>query len=163
MKLVILSALLITCIVGARQSFPFLGWDRLEEWSTDIIIANCGKPTSSKPGVFVSGATASDSAIELIVVLKGTNNMSPSRLLTDHKLWQGENYLIFGHYDGGIYQAFEEYRVIPLGVDFSTNSITGKPLDEQLQILFKQRIENLNREIENDKAEKQRLVEGLKK
>ena len=89
--------------------------------------------------------------------------MSPSRLLTDHKLWQGENYLIFGHYDGGIYQAFEEYRVIPLGVDFSTNSITGKPLDEQLQILFKQRIENLNREIENDKAEKQRLVEGLKK
>jgi hypothetical protein len=69
--------------------------------------------------------------------------------------------LVFGYYDSGVYQAFEEYRVIPLGVDFSTNSIAGKPLDEQLQILFQHAADNLNREIQKDEEEKQRIEAGL--
>jgi hypothetical protein len=82
--------------------------------------------------------------------------------LTDHGLRQDENYLIIGHYDSGIYRAHEEYHVIPLGVNFSTNLIAGKPLDEQIQILFKRRLDNLNRQIKEEQEEKQRLEEGLK-
>jgi hypothetical protein len=161
--LIVVAILLVTISIVARVIAPFPGWHRLIEKSPDIIIARCGKPTPPPPGVLTLNATKSDSDIEVVSVLKGTNNVSASRLLTDHVLWRDENYLIFGYYDSGIYQAFEEYRVIPLGVNFSTNSISGKPLDEQLQILFKRRLDNLNRQMKDEQEEKQRLEEGLKK
>jgi hypothetical protein len=50
-----------------------------------------------------------------------------------------------------------------MGRTFSTNLIAGKPYEEQIQILFKRRIDDLNREIQNDEAEKQRLEEGIKR
>ena len=160
-KLAILTASLITIGATARLIAPFLGWDQLQERSPYIIIAHCGKPIPlSGPTI---NAPNSDSSIDVLLVLKGTNNVNSARLWTDYELRQGENYLIFAYYDTGIYQAYEEYRVIPLGVRFSTNSIAGKPLNEQLQILFKQRVDDLNREIQSDEVEKQRLEGGIKK
>jgi hypothetical protein len=162
-KVTILTAFLITISVIARVIAPFPGWDRLKQNSPNIIIAYCGKPTPPTPGILFMNAPASDSAIDVVLVLKGANNANSARLLTDHLLQQGENYLVFGYYGSGIYQAFEEYRVIPLGVHFSTNSIAGKSLDEQIQILFQRRLDVLNRQIKEDQEEKQRLEEGLKK
>jgi hypothetical protein len=158
---IILIVLLITISVTAQVMVLFQGWDRLKETSPYIIVAHCGKPTLPTSGVI--GGLKSDSEIQIITVLKGTNSVSSARLQTDHELWQGENYLVFAYYGGGIYQAYEKYRVIPLGLRFSTNSISGKPLDEQIQILFQQALYNLNQEIQNDQEEKQQLEEGIKK
>ena len=127
--MIVLTVLLITVSIMARIIVPFPGWDRLKTEAPNIIIARCGKPTPPTPDVIIMNAPTSDSAIEVVSVLKGINNASSSRLLTDHGLRQDENYLIIGHYDSGIYRAHEEYHVIPLGVNFSTNLIAGKPLD----------------------------------
>lgn len=160
---IIVPAMLLSALGAlARIINAFSGWDQLEESSPYIIIARCEQSTAPLHVTFTENAPKSDSAINILFVLKGTNDVTSARLQTDHDLRQGENYLVFGYDNSGIYQAYEEYRVIPLGADFSTNSITGKPLDEQLQILFKRRIDNLNREIQNDEAEKQRLEEGIK-
>ena len=115
------------------------------------------------PGVIVINATKSDSTIEVVSVLKGTNNVASARLLTDHDLQKGENYLVFGNFDGEIYQAYEEYRVIPLGSNFHTNSIAGKSLDQQLHILLQHRLDNLNRQMQKELEEKQRLEAGVMK
>ena len=149
--------------VIARVIAPFLGWDRLEGASSCIVVAHCGEPTPPTPNVMVVGGTKSDSEIQVISVLKGANNVASARLQTDHELRKGENYLVFGYYDDGIYKAYEEYKVVPLGAEFSTNWIAGKTLDEQIQILFRHAVGNLTREIQKDEEEKQRLEDGLKK
>jgi hypothetical protein len=158
--ILVLLSISATCAL-ARLITSFPGWDLLKVNSPYIIIAHCGEPTPPTPGVLIDNGPNSDSSIEVISVLKGTNHVSSSQLWTDRRIWPGENYLVFGYYDSGVYQAFEEYRVIPLGVDFSTNSIAGKPLDEQLQILFQHAADNLNREIQKDEEEKHRIEAGL--
>lgn len=162
-KIIIALALSVAISALARVIAPFKGWSALESGSPYIIIAHCGKPTPSTPGVITINATRSDSAIEVVSALKGTNGLAASRLLTDHDLQRGENYLVFAYYDGGTYQAFEEYRVIPLGNSFHTNLIAGKSLDEQLQILFRRRLDDLNQQMKEEQEEKQRLEEGLQK
>jgi hypothetical protein len=83
--------------------------------------------------------------------------LGAARLLTDHKLQKGENYLVFARYENSVYQAYEDYRVIPLGKNFRTNSIVEKSLDEQLHVLFKKRVDDLDKQIKEDQLEKQRL------
>jgi len=158
-----MAALLMTLGVMARVIAPFLGWNNLTETSPEIIVVQCGKPTPPNPNIMVIGATKSDSEIQLVSVLKGTNDLSSTRLQTDHALRQGENYLVFGYFDSGIFKAYEEYRVVPLGDNFSINSIAGKPLDEQIQIMFQRAVNKLDREIQTDEVEKGRLETVLKK
>ena len=147
----------------ARLVGSFSSWNQLVEQSPNIVIALCGKPVSPNPNVVVDNGPVSDSEVEIISTLKGTNQIVSSQLWTDHELVPNEIYLLFGRYDSGIYQAYEEYRVVPLGRQFSTNSIAGKPLDDQLHILFQAAVNNLNREIQKDEEEKGRLESGLKK
>ena len=84
------------------------------------------------------------------------------KIITTNSIWNGESYLVIGSHETGretgVYEALEEYRIIPLGSDFSTNSIAGKPLDEQLQILFRRALE-----VTKDPAEKVRLEAGIVK
>lgn len=66
----------------------------------------------------------------------------------------------------GFYQAYnatETYRIVPLGHYFQTNGLTGKSLKEQIQLVLRSRLEELNRELERGAKEKNRLEEGLKK
>jgi hypothetical protein len=170
-KYKIVTSLLIVTSAFAAIEISFPGWDWLEEKSPDIAIVNCGKPTPNPayPYGGVINGTMSDSEIRVIFVLKGTNGISSVRLQTDHELRQGEDYLVFGNCDNGIYDATEEFRVVPLGVKYAwelnslTNSIASKSLDKQIQILFQRSIDNLNHEIQKDQEEKARLEEGLKK
>jgi hypothetical protein len=160
-KLVFTIVILMTAVTMARQIPPFQGWERLKEMSSCIVIARCGMPIPQS-GPVMNGPN-SDYSIEVISVIKGANGTNAARLWTDHGLERGENYLIFGNYDSGIYQAFETYRVIPLGKDFSKSLIAQKSSDDQLQVLFKLRIAHLDQEIQNAEAERQRLEEGLEK
>jgi len=159
-RIVICFIALIAVSAMARLTAYFSSWSELEDNSPNILIARCGKPIH-RVGTIVNG-TASDSAIEIIFPLKGECGTNSAQLLTDYTLQEGGNYLVFGYYKNGKVLAFEEYRVIPLGLDFSTNSIAGKPLADQLQILYKRRIAILNQEILNDEAEKKRLQTGIK-
>jgi hypothetical protein len=65
-------------------------------------------------------------------------------------------------YDGGVYEAYEDYGVISLGPSFSTNSIAGKPLNEQIRTLARQSVGHLDQELQQDQAERSRLA-GLVK
>jgi 5-hydroxyisourate hydrolase-like protein (transthyretin family) len=165
-KITVLIVLLITFTGMAYMMESFAGWDRLESKSHYIIIAHCGAPTPRLLHYSIENAAAFDSSIEVLSVLKGTNDLVFTRLQTDHELRQGEYYIAFGYgdnFDTNVFMAHEDFHVIPLGHQFTTNSIAGKQLNEQLQILFRQSADNLNREIQKDKEEKQRIESGIVK
>ncbi len=161
--LIISICILITICATARIIERFHGWDITINDSQYIAIVHCKNPTPPKPNVRVMDATKSDSEIEIVFTLKGTNSVNPSRLLTDYELRPRENYLVFGYCNEGVYCAYEEYRIVPLGNFSSTNLLVGEPLDEQLHILFKRRLDDLNRRIKEEQDEKARLEESLKK
>ena len=159
-KIIITISLIIAITVIARQIPQFLGWDKLV--STDVVVLRYGKPAPPTSGfVPVLNGAKCNSPINVLFVLKGTNYLT--QLQTSHELQEGENYLLFGYYDGGSYQAMEDYSIIPLGKTFSTNVIAGKPYDEQISILFKLRIDELNRQIQSAQQEKERLEQGLRR
>ena len=154
---------LLTVSVIARLPSVFLGWDRLKAESPEIIIADPGEPTPPTTGLLFENGPRFDFSISVLSVLKGTDGVRHARLLADHELRTRESYLFFGSYDKGIYKAHGEFSVVPLGMTFKQEMITGKPLDEQIRILFQLAIDNLNSEIANKQAEKERLEEALKK
>ena len=163
-KIIIVAASLITVGVMARIIAPFHGWGDLTETSPNVIVVKCGKPTPPNPDVIVMNGTKSDAEIQIVSVLKGTNDLSSARLLDKTMNFdKGKIISVFGYFDNGICKAYEEYRIVPLGDNFSTNSIAGKPLDEQIQIMFQRAVNKLDREIQTDEAEKGRLETGLKK
>jgi hypothetical protein len=123
----------------------------------------CGNPTPQNPNYGVINATRSDVGIKSMITLKGTNNACPVRLLTDHEMCPGNNYLVFGYCDSSVYIAYEEHRIVPLGKYFATNLIAGKTLQEQIQILLQRRLDNLKLEMQENENEKMRLEAGLKK
>jgi hypothetical protein len=158
-KLIILAAIVLTSAVSVMAiitvSFP--GWGWLKENSADIIVASCtGDPPQYHPKFEY------DSNINVAVVLKGTNNLRSSILRSFYLPQKYGYYLIFSTYHDGSYQALEAYRVIPLGDYFHANLIVGKSLDEQIKILFKLRLGNLERQMKEDQDEKARLEEGIK-
>ena len=162
-KIIVFLLLLIPICTIARIVVPFQGWGRLKDTSPYIAIVQCGKPTPLVPNELTIGGPKSDSEIQVVFFLKGTNSLNSARLQTDRQLWQGEYYLVFGYYEDGIYKAYEQYRTIHLGSDFSTNLIVGKSLDDQLQVLFKHSLFNLNRQLKEEQEEKQHLEEGIEK
>ena len=143
----------------ARLLGPFLGWNRLETESTDIVVVHCGDSSPSRGNV--DNGPASDFKVITVAVLKGETNVNSARLWTDYNLEPGEDYLVFGYYSGGIYQAYEGFRVVPLGKDFSTNLINGNTIEEKIQVLFRRRINDLNQQIDTATGERERLEEAL--
>jgi hypothetical protein len=137
---------------------PFPGWEELETRSPDIVIVS---PTASAPRIRVS-SPRSDFEVSVELVLKGTNSSTVTRFLTDHELQLHQRYLVFGQYDSDVLKAFEDYRVIPLEQGFDRQSIEGKTLDQQLQILFQDGVKEMDREIQDEEAERHRLKEALR-
>jgi len=157
-KSTIVFFLLLTFVSAARLIPQFTNWHNVEASSSDIVVVKCDNVMPPEPTI---NGPASDFSVEVLTVLKGTTNTASARLWTDYKLHKGEIYLVFGRFENGIYLAFEEYRVIPLGEKFSTSLITNKPLEEQIRTLFKVRIDRLNDQMQSARAEKERLEEGL--
>jgi len=149
--------------VSARMIDKFRGWDELVNATPYIAVVQCGTPTQLQPNARYDDARLSDVAITTIIALKGTNNVSPVRLKTDHEMISGRDYLVFGYCDSGVFTAYEEYRVVPLDEYFSTNLISGKPLNEQIQIIFQRRSYYLKLEMQKNEEEERRLEDGLKK
>jgi hypothetical protein len=155
--------LLTTISLLARFVSPFFGWERLKAESPEIVVADTGEPTPPTPGFAVEDGPRYDFNITVLSTLKGTNGVRHARLQTDCDLRPRKAYLFFGSYKNGIYKAYEDFKVVPLGITYKQEMIAGKPLDEQIHILFQLAIDNLNSEIANKEAEKKRLETGLQK
>jgi hypothetical protein len=151
----------------AYVTMEFSGWASLEQKCRDIIIARCSatpEPNAvGADGIEINMRGLINSDMEIVSVLAGTKNSGHVKLTSEYWPRQGECYLIFAYYHDGFYQAFESYKVVPLGPRFVTNGLGDKSVEEQIQMLFQRRLNDLKREMKNDQEEKQRLEEALNK
>jgi hypothetical protein len=162
------STLLAAFTASALLLGVFENYDFVEEHSSDIFVASC---ITNPPTVFGSGTRTDDLNVynvEITASIKGTNHLGLASLKTLHWLNAGDSYLVFAQFRDGEYKAFEDFRVIPLGREFFsvgeiTNSIAGKPENEQLQILFRRADDHLRREIERDEKQKQQLQTAIQR
>ena len=142
---------------------PFTSWDDLTKKSPDIIIARCA--TTPNPTVIGDGIIWSD--IEVFAVLKGDTKPGVARMVSQYLPHQEERFLMFATYQSNqlyrAYNATETYRIVPLSRYFPTNELAGKSLDEQIRLVLRRRLEDVNRELERLAKEKSRLEEGLKR
>lgn len=141
---------------------PFTSWNDLSKNSPDIIIARCA--TTAEPTVIADGMIWSD--IDVMMVLKGETKPGTARMVSQYLPRQGDRFLMFSTYQSNelyrAYNATERYRIVPLGRYFLTNALTGKPLDEQIQLVLRHRLDELNQELKEGPDEKERL-EGIVK
>jgi hypothetical protein len=137
---------------------PFTSWDELTKKSPDIIIARC--VTAPDPTVIGDGRISSD--IEVLAVLKGDTKPGVAHMVSLYWPHQDARFLMFATYQSNqlyrAYNATETYRIVPLSRYFLTSALTGKSLDEQIQLVLRRRLEDVNRELERDTEEKSRLA-----
>lgn len=139
------------------------------QMSPDIVIAKCtstyGSKPTAKPVPILDGVIFSD--IQVVSVLKGNTKPGPSRLASWYWPYPDQQFVIFGSYESDRYStnytAIEGYKIVPLSRNFPLHTLDGKTLDEQLQLIFSNRVSDLNEEIGQDEKEKTRLEEYLKK
>ena len=150
---------------SAIISQSFSSWESLTKNSPDIIIARCRETpeTVKRNGHAVDTQGWIISNMEIVSILKGATNSGAVRLGSEYCPSQGEFYLIFSNYHDGYYTSTEAYRFVPLGLQFSTNMITGVTLDEKIRRLLERRLYNLNQQMKHEQAEKQRLEDAVKK
>jgi hypothetical protein len=156
-------ALLAAVGAFAVPILPFTSWDDISKKSPDIVIARC--IVTAPDGPIGDGMVWSD--IEVLSVLKGDTKPGVARMVSQHAPRQGERFLMFSAYQSNdlyrAYNATETYRVVPLGRYFLTNELSGKPLDEQIKLVLRHRLEELTRELQQGTEEKKRLEEALKR
>jgi hypothetical protein len=168
--MVLLAIWMFFPIVNPAVAFPvrgFPGWNILTEKSSDIIILRCNATPDPfniwKDGHQVDFQGLFDSEMQITYVLKGATNSGVTRLSSEYSPRQGEYYLVLGNYYNGSYQAYERYRIVSLGTHFSTNSLSKKTFDEQIQMLLERRLNELSRKMKEEQEEKQRLEGGIKR
>ena len=184
--LTIITSCFLAAAAIATPIIDFKNWSDLIEKSPDIFIAVRANtntyPTPVKIGANqIVAFTRTDGGVPnpigVCSVLKGDAKTGPAELwLSDYDFMgrgprQGELFLVFAgsHGDGltnSSYKAPEDYRTVVIGPlsDFNTltNALAGKPLNEQVDIILKTRIDTLNAQMTEIKAEKKRLEDGLK-
>lgn len=165
--LFVLALMLIALNAMAYLGRSFPGYDTLTDKSSDIIVVRCARTPDPynqwKNGHRIDNDGLIDSDVEIISVLKGQTNSGIVHIAMAYWLKEGDYYLLFQNYIDGSYDNVENYRVIPIGTRFSTNSISGKSLDERIQLLFRYATNNLAGEIKNDEETKDRLTQALQK
>ena len=171
MKIKKIIAIVFLLIFGVGvMAYPMLGfpgWNLLKQQSSDIVIVRC--TATPDPfnlrynGMRVEFRGLMNSKIEMVSVLKGATNSGARQMTTSYWPRQGEYYLLFANYRDGFYDAGEAYRVVPLGPHFLTNGLAGKSLDQQVDMLFHRRVDDLNAEMKKAQAEKHRLEQAFLK
>jgi hypothetical protein len=148
-----------TAVLVAR----FTSWDDLRDKSPSIIIARCTAVPDNQ--LIVDGVAWAD--IEILSVLKGHAWPGTARIASQYRSHPGERFLLFANNQVDrrypMYNATEAYRVVPFDSEILTKQLIGKSLNEQIQLVLRQRLEDLNRSWKNADDEKKRLREGLKK
>jgi hypothetical protein len=119
-----------------------------------------------KPGILQLGPYKDgviQSSIEVVLVLKGQSSPGISSLVSTYFLpRQGEYYLIFARqYKRKRYTAIEDYRIVPLGMQFNPDDIAGQNFDRQVATLLKQGIWEAKRQIERGQQQKSLLEQAF--
>lgn len=151
----------------AYTTLDFPGWTRLIQNSAEIIVVRCVETTSPNPkekdAVEHNLRGLVDSDIEIVSTLKGALNSKTTRLRSEYRPFQNEYYLIFVRSNDGICEAFEPYRIVPLGLSFAPNDLNSKTLNEQVLMLLQRRLNDLNRQMDEEQQEKERLEQAVQK
>jgi hypothetical protein len=165
--------IILTIIYLARLSFAELHLTseankvhtvgEIVEKAQNILIVQCAAPRQFGAS---DGNVATD--INVISVLKGDAKPGPSRLLVKYWPKQDEVLLIFSedfvrnneYYSG--YDARGEERIVPIPSILITNYIAGKPLKEQVKLIYTMRLHDVNLELKKVQTEKKRLEDALK-
>ena len=163
MKTVTIVGLLAAVGALAVPIAPFTSWDEISKKSPDIVMARC--IVTAPDGPISDGMVWSD--IEVLSVLKGDTKPGVARMVSQHAPRQGERFLMFSTYQSNdlyrAYNATETYRIVSLGRDFLTNELSGKPLDVQIKLVLRHRLEEVTRELQQSTEEKKRLEEVLRR
>lgn len=114
-----------------------------------------------EPTRHFSNVSCSD--IEVISVLKGNAKPGLSHLTSLYRPFRGEQFLMFASYESNQadtgYSAIENYRLVPINATgrYLTNEQAGKTVKEQIQMILKIRLKDVNDELVRDNEEKARL------
>jgi hypothetical protein len=160
--------IVILAINAAAYSIAdFPGWQTLTAKANDVLVVKCTDTGSDhvtdKNGIEIDLRGLFSSDIEVVSALKGGDGSKIGAVQSEEPLFQNQYYLIFSRDHYNAYQAFESYRIVPLGLYFSTNNLASKTLDQQVRFLLQWRLDRLNRQIKEDEEEKARLEEALRK
>lgn len=146
----------------------FKGWDDLIKHSPEIFIARCVNTldfisASNRIAVVADNVIHSD--VEVISVLKGTPSSGVSPLGSQYWPYRGEYFMVFAsceknQFNSG-YTAVETYRIVPLDHNFMTNRLSGKTLNEQIDLVLAQRLQDLRGKLADDREEAFRLEKKL--
>lgn len=144
----------------------FPGWKQVVDYSPDIFLARC---TAAHDGLLPSPKSmvlnVDTSDIDVLMVLKGKTTPGSSHMTSLYSPYRGERFVAVGFYytnrNVGAYSVVEDYRIIPISQNFDANQLAGKSLDDQIQIILRDRINAVDDEMARDAAEKQRLLSGL--
>jgi hypothetical protein len=130
--------------------------------STEIVIVKCTE-THERGRVSADGVILDEkdgirySEIEVVHVLKGNVNHGPSKLMSRYRPHQGEYYLVFSQFMEGAFRSYEPYKIVPLKEGFSTNAIPAEALEGKIKFLLSGRLAELDKNIRDMQAEKERL------
>jgi hypothetical protein len=159
----IIATLMLCALTSAGVVYrKFENWEQLIERASDIFVARCLQTPErfkSHPDNVVEemrdGLFNSD--MEVVFPLKGATNAGTSKLLSRYRPSQGAYYLIFASARPSAFQAVEEYRVVPLGLDFASNSVPATNLTLQIRHLLALRMQEIDREMHAAAIERERL------
>jgi hypothetical protein len=158
--------ILILNTAPARLVGEFRGWDDLFDNSSDILIARCvstHNPAKDKWMVIQDGIIPSE--IEVISTIKGNARSGVFHLLSEYWPHPGDQFLVFANYRKDDFfsgfQAAESYRIVPLNRFFQTNTLAGMTPKVAIRSILKNRIDDLNEELDKAQSEKKRLEEGI--
>src|SRR5581483_432299 len=159
-----LAASLLPAAAFLTGIFP--GWDNLIAQSPDIVIARCVATQDRSNLLGASFAAPVLSQIEVLSVLKGNLKTGPLQLRSLYWPHPGDYFLAFSGYtltpSNNVFNAIEEYRILPMQRLISSNQLAGNSLQEQVRIIVRQRAEDLDREIAHAKEEKDSMEGRVK-
>lgn len=182
----VLTLLGATCVCLGWVDAEFSGWEDAIQYSPFIIIVRCSEcPESPRliNGIISEnphrGLTYTD--VKILMTLKADSGrasagssfpdgmaatLKPGNSLTLRSAFrpcQGDDYLLFAtDFQGTNCSALSDYRVVPLGHSFNTNSLKGQDLEQQVKFMLQYRLNNLNQELQRSQEEKERLEKGVR-
>jgi hypothetical protein len=125
----------------------FVDTDSLIERCSDIVIVEVTGASVENTNRYDDGFYAVD--VDVIMALKGNKAKGQTKLATIYPVEHGQRYLVSslgGSAFGTDLLAVPELSLVRLPSELKLESLEGKPLKEQVTLIFKKRLEDVVRE-----------------
>ena len=154
MKTLTLTFLMLGVMAGSGMNIsPFPGVDLYVEHGKDIVIADC-----VSLGTNLNAHGVHSVEVRIIETLKGDKPPGKLTIGTIYTMTPGKRYLLYsmgGSGNGIDFFAFPELSVVEISGSFDLKRLDGKPVTEQVSLLFADRLAHVAlslRELEEEKA-----------